>query len=63
MGGEVLVGVGAALQVLPQLRLLLVGCRPVIVAHHVQHPLRDVARALEEVHLLSYIYLLLVVIG
>ena len=59
MGGGVLIGVGAALEVLPQLRLLLVGGRPVVVAHHVEHPLRNVASALEEVHRQTYIYLLL----
>ena len=50
MGRGVLVGVGAALQILAQLGLLLVGGRPVVVIHHVHHPLRDVAGALEEVH-------------
>jgi hypothetical protein len=51
MRDAVLVGVGAGLEVLPELALLLVAGCPVVIIHHSHHTLREVVGASEEVHL------------
>lgn len=48
MGGELLVGVGAGLQDLLQVHLLLAPRVPLVPSHHVDQPLRQVVR--EKVH-------------
>ena len=50
MWAGVLVGVGAALEVLAELVLLVVAGGPVVVVHHAHHASGQVAGALEEVH-------------
>lgn len=53
MGRGVLVGIGAAFEVFPELAFLLVAGGPVVVVHHAHHSLREVSCAFEEVHLVA----------